>query len=41
VATRASQIALSVNDMAKVLETKDGDDVFMKNLENFLKSVLP
>ena len=38
-AARASQVALSVNDMAKVQETEDGDDVLKKNLDNFLKFV--
>jgi hypothetical protein len=38
-AARASQLALSVKDMAKVQETGDGDDVLKNNLEKFLKFV--
>jgi len=39
-AERASQVALSVNDMTKVQGTEDGDEVLKENLEKFLRSVL-
>jgi hypothetical protein len=38
-AARASQLALSVNDMAKVQNTEDRDEVLKENLEKFLKFV--
>ena len=38
-AVRASEIALSVNAMAKLENYEDGDDVLKENLEKFLKSV--
>jgi len=36
-AARASQLALSVNDMAKAQNTEDRDEVLKENLDKFLK----